>query len=107
MASIKVDHSVLRTVASAVTTYCTTQDKEMRSADANIKSMLSTDWIGPDAMEFGGKWEAVDASDSTAVKFRDSLKSFGEAITACADEYESAQADAYNAANRLPKHLYW
>ena len=107
MALIEVNHKVLRDVASAVTTYCSAQDREMRSADSDIKSMLSSEWIGLDAQEFGRKWEDVDASTSTSVKFRESLKNFGEALIACANEYQSAQEDAYNAANRLPKHLYW
>jgi uncharacterized protein YukE len=107
MALLKVNHKVLRDVASAVVTYCTTQDKEMRSADGCIKSMLSSDWLGPDAQEFGHKWEDVDAGGSAAVKFRESLKNFGENLTACANEYENAQKDTYNAANRLPKYLYW
>ncbi|CDX04950.1 Type VII secretion system ESAT-6-like [Desulfitobacterium hafniense] len=107
MALIEVNHKVLRDVAAAITTYCSAQDKEMRAADSDIKSILSSDWIGLDAQEFGRKWEGVDANDSTTVKFRESLKSFGESLTACANEYQSAQEDAYNAANRLPKYLYW
>ena len=107
MAQIEVNHKTLRDIASAITTYCAAQDREMSSADTEIKSMLTSDWTGLDAQEFGGKWEGVDADDSTAVKFRKSLKSYGEALTACANEYQSAQEDAYNKANRLPKVLYW
>ncbi len=107
MASIEVNHKVLRDVAGAITEYCSVQDREMRSADSEIKGMLTADWIGLDAQTFGGKWEGVDAADSTTVKFRESLKKFGEALTACANAYQSAQETAYNAASRLPKHLYW
>ncbi|MDR1157514.1 MAG: hypothetical protein LBK75_04310 [Oscillospiraceae bacterium] len=107
MALLKVNHKTLRDVASAVAAYCAVQDREMRSADADMKSVLTSDWLGLDAQEFGHKWEDVDANDSTTVKFRESLKNFGENLTACANEYESAQADAYNAAHRLPKYLYW
>ena len=107
MAMIEVNHKVLRDVATAITTYCSAQDREMRTADTDIKSMLTSDWLGGDAQEFGKKWEDVDADNSTTVKFRESLKNFGENITACANEYEKAQVDAYNAANWLPKVLYW
>ena len=107
MAFIEVNHKALRDVAAAINTYCSAQDKEMRSADSDIKSLLSSDWIGLDAQEFGRKWERVDASDSTTVKFRELLKNFGESLMACANEYQSAQEDTYNAANRLPKYLYW
>lgn len=107
MAMIEVNHKVLRDVASAITTYCTAQDREMSSADTEIKSMLTSDWLGPDALEFGKTWENVDSNDSTTVKFRETLKNFGESIATCASEYENAQGDAYNTANRLPKYLYW
>jgi len=107
MALIEVNHKVLRDVAAAVDTYCEVQDKEMQSADTEIKSMLTSDWLGSDAQEFGGKWEGVDEKDSTTTKFCELLKSFGGNLIACADAYEKAQADAYNAADRLPKVLYW
>ncbi|MDR1329239.1 MAG: hypothetical protein LBK23_06525 [Oscillospiraceae bacterium] len=107
MALIEVNHKVLRNAAEAVTAYCSAQDREMRSADSDVKSMLTADWLGADAQEFGRKWEGVDANDSTTVKLRESLKRFGESLTACANEYQSAQEDAYNEANRLPKYLNW
>lgn len=107
MAVIEVNHKVLREVASAIDTYCTAQDREMKSADTDIKSMLKTDWMGSDAQEFGTKWEDVDGRDSTSTKFKDSLKNFGESLNACANAYQTAQEDSYNEANRLPKYLYW
>ena len=107
MALIEVNHNELRNVASAINTYCDKQDKEMRSADAEIKSMLSSDWLGQDAQAFGAKWEGVNANDSTTVKFRELLKNFGGNLAACADVYKKAQEDTYNAANWLPKVLYW
>jgi hypothetical protein len=107
MAVIEVNHKVLREVAAAVTAYCSAQDREMRTADADVKGMLFSDWLGLDAQTFGHKWEGVDDSGSTSVKFRESLKAFGESLTACANAYQTAQEDAVNEANRLPKWLYW
>ena len=107
MAVIEVNHKILRNVAAEINTYCTSQDREMRLADNNIKSMLLVDWVGDDAMEFRNKWEDIDSSDSTAVKFRESLKKFGEGLEACANEYQTAQEDSYSEADRLPKYLYW
>ena len=107
MAVIEVNHRFLRDVASAADTYCSAQNREMLSADQDIKSMLSKDWLGPDSMEFGGKWEKVASNDSITVKFRELIKGFGESLTACANEYENAQGEVYNMANRLPKYLYW
>lgn len=107
MARIEVNHRVLRDVAGAFAAYCDAQDREMRSADADIKSMLSSGWIGPDAQEFGGKWEAVDAAGSVTVEFRNSLKKFVDGLNACATVYQTAQENAYNRASRLPRYLYW
>lgn len=105
MAKIEVNHQKLREAATAITTYCTKQDAQMRSADSEVKFMLTTGWTGIDAMEFGGKWERVDDEDSTVVKFRKSLEAFAGALNACADEYKKAQADAYDKASWLPKIL--
>jgi len=103
MAFIEVNHKVLRDVSTAIDTYCSVHVKEMNSADAEIKSLLSSGWLGMDAQEFGRIWEGVNGRDSISIKFRDSLKNFGGALAACANEYQKAQEDAYNAANRLPK----
>jgi hypothetical protein len=101
MSMIDVNHRTLRDVAAAITTYCTAQDREMRIADTEIKSMLTNGWLGMDADEFRRKWAGVNANDSTAVRFRESLKNYGECLVACANEYENAQADAVNAAGLL------
>lgn len=107
MAVIEVNHQVLRDVASAINSYCFKQDIAMKEADRDIKMMLSSDWVGEDATEFGNKWEGVDDSDSTAAKFRKSLRNFSEALEACANEYQTAQEDSYAEADKLPKILTW
>lgn len=103
MALITVNHQTLRDVASAIRTYCDDQDKEMRSADSAVKTLLYTGWTGIDAMEFGKKWEDVDAVDSTAVKLKESLKRFADALDGCAEVYRQAQAESYSDASRLPR----
>ena len=103
MAVIEVNHQALRSLAQAIDAYCEIQNRQMSQADEQVKQMLYAEWIGPDALEFGGKWEGVDGADSTAVKFRDSLKQVSEALTACAGAYQKAQEDIYNLAALLPK----
>ena len=105
MAKIEVNHKIIRDVATAITSYCTEQDAQMRAADSEVKSMLAASWTGTDAMEFGGKWEGIDADDSTTVRFRKSLEDFANALNACAVEYQTAQENAYNKAAWLPKIL--
>lgn len=103
MAYIEVNHSTLNKVAEAIDTYCTAQDKEMRSAKSAVSAMLSSDWQGTDATEFGKKWSDVEASGSVTVQLKDSLKNFGNSLRACAKEYKTAQEDSYNEASRLPR----
>jgi len=107
MAIIEANHRLMRDVASAITTYISVQNKNMQSADTEVQLMLVSDWFGMDADEFRKQWAQVNSNDSTTVKFRESLKNYGEGLTACANEYENSQAKAYNRANWLPKILYW
>ncbi len=107
MAQIKVNHQRLRELAGAIDTYCSTQNSQMRTADQAVGGLLSQHWVGLDAQAFSEQWQKVDQSGSTAVVFRDSLKNFGEALRASADEYQNAQTDVYNRANFLPKYIVW
>lgn len=103
MPLIEVNHQTLRAMASAIRTYCSTQTSEMRSADSEVKSLLYSGWNGTDAMEFGKRWEDVDADGSTAVKLKESLSRFADALDGCAEAYKNAQAQTYSAASRLPR----
>ena len=103
MAVIQVNHQVLRNTAQAIEEYCETQLREMNKLDSDVKQMLRSDWIGPDSMEFGGKWEAVDAKDSVSVKFCDSLRAYSKALKASANAYQDAQETAYNLSALLPR----
>lgn len=107
MAFVEVNHKKLREAAESILAYCSAQDREMRSADETVKSMLSSGWMGADAREFGHSWEGVDDKHSTAATFRESLKKYAECLSACADTYQNAQADSYHEASCLPKWLYW
>lgn len=103
MAVIEVNHQTLRSVADAVDTYCEAQDREMRSADSAVGAMLLTDWAGDDAREFGTKWNQIDSECAVTTQLKKSLKNFGNALRACASEYQKAQEDSYNAAYYLPR----
>ena len=103
MAIIQVNHQVLRKTAEAIETYCDTQVQEMRQVDTEVKNMLRTDWIGPDAMEFGGKWENVDDNNSVSKKFLESMRSYSKALKSSANAYQDAQEKAYNLSALLPR----
>ena len=101
MAVIAVNYKDLRDFAAAIENYCTIQNNQMQQLDADIITMLTTGWLGADAKEFKHKWETVNDKDSTAVKFRNSLDSFGKSLVYCANEYQMAQEITAEAANRL------
>lgn len=103
MAIIQVNHQVLRAAAKEIEEYCEIQAREMKQLDADVKQMLRTDWIGPDAMEFGSKWEEVDSKDSVSKKFSESLRAYSKALKASANVYQDAQETACNLAATLPR----
>ena len=103
MSIIQVNHQALRSAAKAIEEYCDVQDKEMKQIDSSVKQMLRNDSIGPDAMEFGGKWEGVDSENSVSKKFSESLRAYSKALKASADTYQDAQETAYNLAALLPR----
>ncbi len=101
MALIKVNHKTLRNVADAIEDYCKQQDKGMKDANASVKVMLATGYKGEDAKAFKESWNKVDDKDSTAARFKDSLKNYAKCLRACANEYQRAQEDSYNQAYKL------
>ena len=103
MARIIVNHQDLRNMAKAIEDYCTLQERAMNNADASIKNMLASDWLGPDALAFGGQWEAVDAPNSTEKRFKESLQNYSNALKSCANTYQTAQEDVYNLSALLPR----
>ncbi|NMB34499.1 MAG: hypothetical protein GX992_09805 [Clostridium sp.] len=104
---IEVNHKTLRTVATAIKNYCSFQESEMNLADAEIKSMLLSGWLGPDAQQFGREWECINEKGSTSAELRESLENLAENLIACANEYQTAQEDSVNEASLLPKYFYW
>lgn len=103
---IEVNHQNIKNLAATASKYCDTQKREMSSADTDIKSMLTSGWTGSDAQAFGAQWEKVDDSASTATQFYNAMKSYGEALEACAELYRDAQAKAYNRAQLLRSEAY-
>lgn len=107
MATIEVDHRILREVASEISKYCSGYNKVVRSADNEIKAMIASGWKGIDAKSFGMKWENVDDKQSVAYKYYASMRQYGEYLDECANTYEKAQIDSYNEARRLRWGIYW
>ena len=107
MAKIAINHQALRDFASEITAYCDEQDRQMRAADSEMKALFSRGYQGADALALKEKWDAANAPDSTATRFRESLKNYAAALNEAGETYRSAQESVYNSANRLPRYLYW
>lgn len=103
MALIEVNHSTLNNIADAIEAYCTEQDKEMKTANTAVVTMLFNDWFGEDAKSFAEKWSGVDENGSVTEQFKESLKNYSKCLRACAKEYSKAQEESYNAARSLPR----
>lgn len=103
MALIEINHRAMLEVADAIDEYCESQDKEMKSADASMKTMFLNYFVGDDARALNEKWNGVSENGSVAVQFKDSLINFGKCLKACAKEYQTAQEDSYNQAAHLPR----
>ena len=103
MAQIEVNYQVLRSYASLIDEHCELQKREMKAADAAVRSVLGTDWSGLDTVDFGQKWDQVDAGDSTSVQLQKTLENFAKALKASASAYEKAQVDIYNRSALLPR----
>ena len=103
MANIKVDHSRFERAASAIDTYIRNHNNKMNSIDSLITS-LGTSWQGPDYNQLQSEWQQIKGSDSTSDKMLKSLNSYADFLRFAANKYKSAQANAINRANRLPKY---
>lgn len=98
---IRIDHSTLVDIANNIKAHYENQDRQMRTADAAVRSMLLKDWKGKDALAFAEKWDQVDKNGSVTAQLRQSLENFEKALRGCANEYKTAQEDSYNEAYHL------
>ena len=103
--NIQVNRETLNRLARDIRDYCSTQDNEMTLANNAVSNMLFNDWKGLDAVNFKLKWGEVNKTDSIAVKFRDSLKSYADSLDRCADIYKNTQVNIVNSAGLLMRHF--
>ncbi|MCL2158154.1 MAG: hypothetical protein FWH48_01970 [Oscillospiraceae bacterium] len=105
MASIKVNYKTLHDLAEGIKEYAAYQKNQMLQADFAVKSMLATDWLGPDAREFEKKWSGVDDKGSESTDFSNALVEYKNMLALCANEYQIAQETAINRALYLYNNL--
>lgn len=103
MANIKVDHSQFERTASAIDTYIRNHKSKMNSIDNSITA-LGTAWQGSDYSQLQNEWQQIKGADSISDKMLKSLDSYADFLRFAANKYKSAQANAINRANRLPRY---
>lgn len=96
MALIEVNHQSIRNMADKIDEYCNLQTQQMNTLSKTVEATLLSKWTGPDADAYWQKWSEMDNSDSTAEVFRRNLDAYADALRACADKYQQAQAEIYN-----------
>ena len=103
MANIKVDHSQFERTASAIETYISKHKTKMNTIDRSIAS-LSSSWQGNDYTQLKKEWQQIQGSDSTSDKMLKSLDNYADFLRFAANKYKSAQVNAINRANKLPRY---
>lgn len=103
MANIKVDHSQFERAASAIETYISKHKSKMNTINNSIAS-LGSSWEGNDYNQLKKEWQEIQGSGSTSDKMLKSLDNYAEFLRFAANKYKSAQANAINRANRLPRY---
>ncbi len=102
MAVIKVDYTKLDEAADAIEAYADKMESKKNSMDFQIGT-LSLVWDGKDADAFKQAWKSLNEKDSVHSGMRSALREYAKYLRYCSQQYKSAQADAINRANRLPK----
>lgn len=103
MANIKVDHSQFEKAASAIETYINNHKTSMNSIDQSVNS-LGSSWQGNDYNQLRKEWQEIKGSGSTSDKMLKSLDNYADFLRFAANKYKSAQANAINRANNLPRY---
>ena len=99
---INVEHSQFNRTAEAIDKYISNMNKQMNLANNAMNSMFAT-WKGIDANAYKNKWDTVIGSTSTCVKMKKSLSSYSKYLRYAGNRYKTAQANAVNRANKLPR----
>lgn len=103
MAIISVDHSQFEKTASAIESYVSKHRTKMKTIDQSVNS-LKTSWQGADYEQLKKEWQEMNSSDSTSEKMLKSLQNYADFLRFAANKYKSAQTNAVNRANQLPRY---
>lgn len=103
MANINVDHKQLVKAATTIDNYVSNHTSKMKTIEQSVKSLASS-WQGADYNQLSKEWEEMNASDSTSYMMVKSLENYADFLRFAANKYKSAQSNAINRANNLPRY---
>lgn len=103
MANIRVDHSQFEKAAASIESYITKHKSKMKSIEQSVAS-LGASWQGEDYNQLKKECQQMSASGSTSDKMLRSLDNYADFLRFAAKKYKSAQANAIDRANKLPRY---
>ena len=103
MARIEVDHSQLTIMATKIDAYISSHKANMKQINSEIDG-LNVNWKGADYNQIEKEWNQIKSSESTSGKMLKSLDNYAEFLRFAANKYKSAQSNAINRANKLPRY---
>ncbi len=103
MANIQVDHRYLEKVANSIDDYVKLQKQKMREIENTIAD-LNGSWDGTDYEQVKYEFQQSNSAESTSAKMIKSIENYADFLRFCSNKYKSAQINAINRANRLPRY---
>lgn len=100
---IKIDLDQLDATTKRIDDYVKFLKAEMKKADNMIEQDLNVAWSGADYKQYNMEWKKINQKDSDFSKMVKSLEKYADFLRVTAREYRSAQSNALNRANSLPK----
>jgi uncharacterized protein YukE len=103
MANIKVDHGELEKTASSIDSYIKYHKSKMKAIEDQIV-LLGLSWQGADYTQLKTECQQMNVSGSTSDQMLKSLGNYADFLRFAENKYKSAQANAINRANQLPRY---
>lgn len=103
MANVKVDYGQIENAVSVIETYITKHKNNMGKMNQSVTA-LGASWQCNDYSQLKSEWNQINSKDSTSGKMLQELDEYADFLRFAANKYKSAQNNAINRANRLPKY---
>ncbi len=91
---IEVNHSYIGNAAKEFDNYVNVINRNMKSANDVVYSLVKKDWKHADAVAFQSKWAEQERGDSVTEKMKSSLRSQANMLRYAENQYKDAQSKA-------------